>query len=1306
MTARSAAALFFSTIALFAAPVASAAPFPTVAFRESAVTVNESAGTVTLHLDRTGDLSLESIVALQVDYPPSDGRVSGFETVVKFAPLQATHDMVLTIADDTLYQGTQIFSTYMYDRFQAEIGSPSRVNVTVVDDDPLTLIGFAQPSYSANEGTGAATISLIRSGATNVSSTITWIVTDSSTQGQSDYSVAPGTVTFAPGESVKTFAIPLVNDTIAEWPEEAFISLGITAGGALVSKRAMLTIVDDDVPARLAFSPSSYTVDEGGGTVTVTITRSANVENTTSVHYSTVPGTASEVDFVSAAGFLSFAPGETTKSVVVPIFDDLTSEDDEVFSMELQPGDRTLVSPPATITIVDNDVPATLTFTPSTYQVAEGAGSVTVTLQRSGALAGTTFATFGFGNGTATATQDYAYTPGTVSFAPGETSKTISIPILDDSEIEGTETFSIVVSAPGSVIAGNATISILDDEPQSQIGFDPASYQIAENGSAATLTLKRTGDTSGTARVNVTEISGSAISGADFYTSPQPLFFGPGETSKKFFVDIINDSAVESDESFTVQLSAPSNATLSTSTATVTIVDDDQAPSTASSIGFDPVVYTVSESGGTIALTVRRTGATTASSVAFTTVSESASAGTDFVATSGTLTFAAGETVKTIVVTILNDGAAESSETFGVQLSSPSNATLVQSAARVTISDDDQPATYRFSPSAYEVPEGAGSVTLTVVREGNTAGSSSVEWATCCSWSAAQSGSDYAGATGTLTFAPGEITRTITIAILQDSLSENDEGFAVQLNTFVGSTANVTIRDDEPAPRLSIGDVTVSEGNSGTTEATVTIRLSTAFGQPTTFGFNTANGSATTPVDYGSASSSVRFEAGQTSQTFTIRVQGDTIDEGDEYFTVHVRGSYYAPCCGWNPLEASGTVTIRNDDASFSVSDPIVTEGDGGVANAKFVVRLSVPLSSPASVSYTTLAGSAQFDSDFTGVSGALTFAPGETSKEVLVPVIGDRVAEPNETFFLRISDAIGAPISRAQGKATIVNDDAFYVEYDGLEYAGAGKHALALDLLVPTAESATPRPLVVWVHGDHWTDGSRAASPAIREADRGYVVASIDYRSSDAAAFPAQIDDVKAAVRWLRANAARYHIDAERVAVWGFGSGGHLAALLGTSGGVASLEDLSEGNAAFSSRVQLVIDWAGPIDLLQLQNDSLACSTTNHDSAGSYESLLIGCSVQRCPERAGAASPSSYVTADDPPFLLMHGRADCEVGPAQSESFARLLRAAQLEVALKVYDNVGHTGSFWDTQEALATVDAFLDSHFKSAPRRRATEH
>src|SRR5207253_1539135 len=151
------------------------------------------------------------------------------------------------------------------------------------------------------------------------------------------------------------------------------------------------------------------------------------------------------------------------------------------------------------------------------------------------------------------------------------------------------ETFSMTLNAPGAVVtAGTATISILDDEPQAQLGFVPASYQIAESGGSVTLTVKRTGDTTGTASVNVAAISGGAISGSDFAAAPATLTFGPGETSKTFVVAIVNDADVEGNETFTAQLSAPVNGQLSAAVATITIVDDDPQQPPASSIGFDP----------------------------------------------------------------------------------------------------------------------------------------------------------------------------------------------------------------------------------------------------------------------------------------------------------------------------------------------------------------------------------------------------------------------------------------------------------------------------------------------------------------------------------------------------------------------------------------------------------------------------------------------------------------------------------------------------------------------------------------------
>ena len=168
--------------------------------------------------------------------------------------------------------------------------------------------------------------------------------------------------------------------------------------------------------------------------------------------------------------------------------------------------------------------------------------------------------------------------------------------------------------------------------------------------------------------------------------------------------------------------------------------------------------------------------------------------------------------------------------------------------------------------------------------------------------------------------------------------------------------------------------------------------------------------------------------------------------------------------------------------------------------------------------------------------------------------------------------------------------------------------------------------------------------------------MASINYRLSQHAIFPAQIEDCKAAIRWLRANAAKYHLDADRIGVWGASAGGHLVAMLGTTGSVKELEGKG-GNLDQSSRVQCVVDWFGPSDLPTMGG--------SHDDPGSPESRLIGGPVQENKEKARKASPLTYVSKDSAPFLIMHGDQDNVVPPGQSELLAEALKKAGVEVTL-----------------------------------------
>jgi acetyl esterase/lipase len=258
------------------------------------------------------------------------------------------------------------------------------------------------------------------------------------------------------------------------------------------------------------------------------------------------------------------------------------------------------------------------------------------------------------------------------------------------------------------------------------------------------------------------------------------------------------------------------------------------------------------------------------------------------------------------------------------------------------------------------------------------------------------------------------------------------------------------------------------------------------------------------------------------------------------------------------------------------------------------------------------------------------------------------------------------------------------------------------MDLLIPR-NAISPMPVVVWIHGGGWRDGNKGnRDQAARLVCRGYALAAVNYRLSDTATFPAQIHDVKAAIRFLRANAAAYGLDGERIAAFGSSAGGHLAALAGTSDGALALEDLSLGNATVSSRVQATIDWYGPTRFSEMDSQLLAqgCPERRrkHSDADSAESLLLGCQVgsDDCRQAVRRADPSNYVDALDPPMLLLHGTDDCVVPLAQSTLIARRMQIAGACAVPRNVAGAGHGGPDWIKVEVQDAVADVLDRVFE----------
>lgn len=275
------------------------------------------------------------------------------------------------------------------------------------------------------------------------------------------------------------------------------------------------------------------------------------------------------------------------------------------------------------------------------------------------------------------------------------------------------------------------------------------------------------------------------------------------------------------------------------------------------------------------------------------------------------------------------------------------------------------------------------------------------------------------------------------------------------------------------------------------------------------------------------------------------------------------------------------------------------------------------------------------------------------------------------------------------------------YTTYPNLEYARVGDVSLRLDLYVPN-NVQTPIPLIIWIHGGGWQSGTRALganSPQIRQVTRGYALASISYRLSGQAKFPAQIYDVKTAIRWLRANSSQYNLNTNKFAAWGGSAGGHLAALSGTSSAVNALEDTSTGNATQSSRVQAVLDWFGPTDFSTMDATALPCSVICHSCPDSPESRLIGGTYLAQKFKTRRANPIKYVFAGNqyPAFLIMHGTADCTVPPNQSELLQTALTGTGATTQLKLLAGAGHGGAQFTSPENLALVDTFFDNNLRA---------
>ena len=608
----------------------------------------------------------------------------------------------------------------------------------------LSWVSMATPAHAAvsvasvgdvtvaegNDNSNAAVFTVTLS-ESNGTSTVAYTTTNGSATAGADYTATSGTLTFGPGETSKNVSVPILGDALDEPDESFFFTLTSIQNGTFQGgdPNATGTITDDDPTPSLSITDASVTEGNSGTkTTTVSVSLSAPSSRNVAVDFATADGTATFSpggDYHSQSGRLVFSPGETVETITLTVVSETVVESDETFVVNLSnPLNATIADAQSVITILNDDSSSTPpppgsvpTLSIGDAMVTEGnSGTVQTTLtltlsEESDGFVGVDFATT---DGTATfADADYHSQSGRIVFAPGETSKTITVTVVGDTDDESNETFFVDLSDPtGATISDDrGIVTITDDDtgttPPPPGGTTP-SISIAdvsisegdENETKASVTVSLSSATTNYVSVAFATSDGTALfSDADYWSMSGRLVFAPGDTTETLTATVVGDTRDESNEVFYIDLSDPTGATIADARGAVTILDDD-ATVTPPPGGGVPTVSVSDASvqegdAGTTSATV--TLSLSEASAEYVTVDIATADGTatfdegDYWELGGVIVFNPGTTSQTLQVTVNGDTVAEGDEVFYLDLASPSNATLADARAAITIVDDDPP---------------------------------------------------------------------------------------------------------------------------------------------------------------------------------------------------------------------------------------------------------------------------------------------------------------------------------------------------------------------------------------------------------------------------------------------------------------------------------------------------------------------------------------------------------------------------------------------------------------------------------------
>jgi chitinase len=954
------------------------------------------------------------------------------------------------------------------DRFQA--ASLAAAGLPAISAPPDVIVGEADGQVTLDVTLSAESDDTVFFSVSTQNTTANSGSTCGSTDADYVGITTPQQLSFAPHTTVKTVTIPILDCTFVEGLVSFRFNITNQANATIARSSTLVSIVNN---ASVVLKPRLFvrdvTVDQKDGHAHVPVllgnTSGQSSASTITVNYSTQAGTAQPgTDFGATSGTLTFAPHETAKTIDVPIVfvgkKPLTR-----FTVNLdQPSANVeIADPSATVTIgasaLDQTGNPAISAPPDTV-VGEGDGYVDLAVRLS--APGTNPVTVNYATvastanavgGTCSGDPDYVGVDDSLTFAPGETTKVVRVEILDCTDVEGLVSFRFNLSTPSnaSLARSTALVSIVNNNTSVGTPKVFARDATVDEKDGFVLVPVLLGGPGGqiqpstVIKVNYTTSDRTAHQGTDYSPVSGTLTFAPGQTVQNVVVRILDPAGNQAPRSFALTLTSvvDNAATIADGTATIVIGSSALPPAVQPALYAPPDVV-VGEGDGYVDLVVRMSApGTDPVSVTYTTATGNTTANTsctgDFVTTTGTLIFAPGETTKTVRMQILDCPDIESLESFRFTLSLQSNSSIARASTLVSIVNNDAVVqTPRLFVRDAAVDEKDGTVLVPVLLGGPAGQRQDSDSLVTVTYTtedrtAVQPG-DYAQTTGTLSFAPGQTVKTVVVPI-KDAGAKPSRNFVLKLlnvtsgnATIADGVGTVVIGSSAAVPVSSPGisappDLVVGEGDG---YVDMPIRLSAPGINAVTVTYGTSSSTASAgnscPADYVTTSGSVNFSPGETTKVVRLPLIDCTDVESLISFRFTLSNQANASIARPTTL-----ISIVNDSTVVAtprlvVRDAVVDEKDG---NVLVPVMLGGPggqaSDTPVQVDYATSDGTATRGVDYTATSGTLTFAPGQTVKNIVIPII-DAGTGPfaARSFAVTLSNPMGASLVGGDGSGIV----------------------------------------------------------------------------------------------------------------------------------------------------------------------------------------------------------------------------------------------------------------------------------------------